>query len=277
MITKTFIKSPKMSSPWCFFLATFIWTWVFWGIAYFWGVSAESGSPIGVGLILGGICGPAIVGITLVIFTMNKEGQKDFLSRAFSFRRIPIGGLGIALFLIPMISLFLAHLNDHLTSMMLNVHLPHIGLILISALVISLLEELGWRGFVLDRLQERFSPLVSSLILGLFWWGWHLPLFFLPDSVFKLMPVGSLVFWLYFVNTLTMSILLGWVYNHTQRSILGAILMHASLNFSAHLGLIPWDSPKHLYHVIVWILIVLGLFIIPHIKALLLRPAHPSP
>jgi uncharacterized protein len=43
-------------------------------------------------------------------------------------------------------------------------------------------EELGWRGFALPRLQVRYNALVSSLILGVIWCFWHLPLFFTPGA-----------------------------------------------------------------------------------------------
>jgi membrane protease YdiL (CAAX protease family) len=46
---------------------------------------------------------------------------------------------------------------------------------------VGLPEELGWRGFALPRLQERFGPLRGTLLLGLAWAGWHLPFFLTPD------------------------------------------------------------------------------------------------
>lgn len=44
--------------------------------------------------------------------------------------------------------------------------------------LVPILEELGWRGYVLDRLQERYNALTSSLILGVLWFFWHVPAFF---------------------------------------------------------------------------------------------------
>jgi membrane protease YdiL (CAAX protease family) len=43
-----------------------------------------------------------------------------------------------------------------------------------------LLEEPGWRGFALPRLQKRFHPLIASVVLGFLWASWHLPLILTP-------------------------------------------------------------------------------------------------
>ena len=47
--------------------------------------------------------------------------------------------------------------------------------VILLATFFALGEEIGWRGFALPRLQERFSPLAASLIVGTLWWAWHLP------------------------------------------------------------------------------------------------------
>lgn len=53
-----------------------------------------------------------------------------------------------------------------------------INLILFASLLIStgpVLEELGWRGFVLPHLLRRFDPLTAAIVLGSLWWFWHFP------------------------------------------------------------------------------------------------------
>lgn len=83
-------------------------------------------------------------------------------------------------------------------------------------------EEIGWRGYVLPRLQKKFNALTSSLILGVIWGLWHL-LRFLPHWD----PVS---FAWFMVHILAFSVILTWVYNGTKGSLLMVAIMHASSN-----------------------------------------------
>lgn len=83
-------------------------------------------------------------------------------------------------------------------------------------------EELGWRGYVLPRLQARFSPLVSSLILGAVWGLWHLPKFWAAG-------VGE-AFALAVAHAVAVAVLYTWIYNSTGGSLLIATLFHAATN-----------------------------------------------
>jgi membrane protease YdiL (CAAX protease family) len=92
-------------------------------------------------------------------------------------------------------------------------------------------EEIGWRGFALPRLQRLYRPLVGSLVLGVLWGLWHLPLFLIPswDT-----PHGSVLDVALFVGlALALTVVLTWVFNNTKGSVLLAILAHGSLNISA--------------------------------------------
>ena len=99
-----------------------------------------------------------------------------------------------------------------------------LGLFIVSILING--EELAWRGFVLPRLQARWSALTSSLILGVIWMLFHLPLFFTVGGSSQVdMPFVS-----FLLSTVALSVLITWVYNHTRGSVLLAMLIHAALN-----------------------------------------------
>jgi membrane protease YdiL (CAAX protease family) len=89
-------------------------------------------------------------------------------------------------------------------------------------------EETGWRGFALPRLQRTHSALTSSLLLAIGWAGWHLPAFFYVPSY---TAIGLSILPGFLLGVLAGSIVLTWLYNSSRRSILAAVLWHASFNF----------------------------------------------
>lgn len=82
-------------------------------------------------------------------------------------------------------------------------------------------EEIGLRGFALPELQKRFSPLLSSLILGVLWAVWHLPAWWQRDLLSILIP---------FLAVIALSIIFTYVFNNSAESLGIIILLHASLN-----------------------------------------------
>lgn len=101
--------------------------------------------------------------------------------------------------------------------------------IFLFALILSggLNEEPGWRGFAQPRLNERYGALRASLIIGVVWAGWHLPYFFIPVAPHSGFPLVNQIGW--FGGILTLSVILGWVYNGTG-SVLLAMILHAMAN-----------------------------------------------
>ena len=89
----------------------------------------------------------------------------------------------------------------------------------------SFQEEFGWRGFALPRLLEKWNPLAASLILGVVWGIWHLPLFFIAETGQYFMPLG-----IFLIMVEAFSILTTWVYLRTGRNLFSALLFHTSIN-----------------------------------------------
>ena len=92
----------------------------------------------------------------------------------------------------------------------------------------ALPEEFGWRGYALDRLQQQHSALTASLVLGLVWGLWHLPLHFITGTTQEIIPVYQFV-----LQQMVLATLYTWLVNNTRGSILIAALFHAMANVSA--------------------------------------------
>lgn len=90
-------------------------------------------------------------------------------------------------------------------------------------------EEFGWRGYALPRWQSRLSAVTSSVILGFFWWLWHLPLVFIPD---RFMADDLVVFLILSPVFVLVSIIFTWIFNSPGGSILACMLAHTSMNWS---------------------------------------------
>jgi membrane protease YdiL (CAAX protease family) len=88
-------------------------------------------------------------------------------------------------------------------------------------------EEYGWRGYALPRLLDRYSPLTASLILGVIWGVWHLPLHFIPTTTQFVIPI-----WQYLLQTIVISVLYTWLHEGTNGSVFIASLFHASSNIA---------------------------------------------
>jgi uncharacterized protein len=84
-------------------------------------------------------------------------------------------------------------------------------------------EEPGWRGYALPRLEAAFGPVRASLLLGLLWTGWHLPLFLYPGWT-------SAPLWIYVVFLTGQSVLLTYGANLDNFAVVAPIAMHAVFN-----------------------------------------------
>jgi membrane protease YdiL (CAAX protease family) len=199
---------PKtQANPWLFFILAFVLSWLFWVPA---AVLSQSDPPFPLGILflLGGF-GPSISGVVMVYWTQNKTARYDFWQRVFGFRRIGRVWYAFTLLVFPVIAAlgvsaevlagrsppFFPYLAALAAEPVLVLWLPVIALQV--ALLGPLSEELGWRGYAIDALQAKWSALVSSLVVGIFWSVWHGPLFFIRDgsNFYYEWGFGTRLFW----------------------------------------------------------------------------------
>jgi len=231
-----------LKNPWAYILATFVWTWLFWGIGIVQGYGMDSAAGGVVGLL--GVLGPMITGIVFTYLTQDQAGRRDYWKRIVSFKQIPAKWYLVVFLFVPILNV-LAVLIDLLAGgdgaawgeAALNVWTNPLSIIpsILFASLIPFIEELGWRGYALDRFQEKKSALLSSLILGVAWSSWHLPLFFVEGSYQAGLGIGTLAFWLFVIGIVPLNVLFTWIYNNTGRSILAVILFHSMVNFTGEM------------------------------------------
>jgi membrane protease YdiL (CAAX protease family) len=226
------IEHKNVKFPWAFLLITFGFTW----LVLLPGVLASLGLfelrlPM-YALVALAQFGPSLTAFLLTFRSDGKAGAIQLLKRAFNFH-IPWIWL-VTIFLMPPLLAGLA-LVIHV---LLGGQLPPLQLlaqpaaILPSFIFILLLqgpvpEEFGWRGYLLDRLQSRWSALIASLILGFFWWLWHLPANFMEGVAQAYLPQIPYLIWI-----LAFSVLMTWIYNNTDGNLLAALLFHTMANLS---------------------------------------------
>lgn len=108
--------------------------------------------------------------------------------------------------------------------------------LIVAAIVISTPvqagEEIGWRGYALPRLAVRVGLARASLLLGLIWACWHLPLFFIPgvDNYGQSFPI-------FVLGVTALSVAIAWLYANTNGSLLLTMLMHSAVNQTV--GIVP--------------------------------------
>ncbi len=256
-----------------FFAATFVWTWAFY-------------APMALGrqnpyempwlpLFICGGMGPSVVGILIAMATNNKEGRRDFWHRCFSFRRI--GGVWWAvIFLIfPLLFGVGATLETVMGGSIPG--MTELKALLANPLTIPLTmflsfmsgpwsEEFGWRGYALDRIIKPLGAFPGSLVLGLVWGVWHLPLYFMPTTWHAQMGFQAAGFWTFMIFSMGLSLVITWVYQHTNRSILAGLLMHFTSNFTAQL-MVPTSDRFEIIRAVLLLGVGLAVFAVLNRKA----------
>ena len=227
------------NSVFIYFALTFLITWggilVVTGLEGFLGKTLipESQMPL---LYLVTLLGPTISGIILNRIVYGRTGYHKLLNPLFACHR----GIQWYLASILLIPILLTAILFVL-SLISSSYLPGIfagnntNSLLISGItagiMVGLFEELGWTGFAIPRLRQRFNVFQTGLIVGLLWGLWHMPLFLGNIRNSEEIPPVIYLLVLLFSFLPPIRIIMVWIYDRTK-SLFLVILMHASLTAS---------------------------------------------
>lgn len=109
-------------------------------------------------------------------------------------------------------------------------------------------EEIGWRGYAQPLMQHRYSVFKSSLIIGLFWMIWHIPLFTIDGYPLSAISFLSVEFVIYCLSIFALSVIIGWLFNQTKFSVASAILAHYASNYWG--GLVPSNTLSDFFRLV---------------------------
>lgn len=252
MIIKSTKALLKRNPLWGFFILAIAISWVLWipllygHFRYGW-TTWEGNSWTDIRTMLGilGSLGPAL---SAIILTYNLEGKKGvrLLLKRLLLWRINIVWWLIGFYSFWLIGSILASLLSlaPIQTIVLQfafslLNIPVIIFILQMPLLIGMVgEELGWRGFALPKLLDKYNPIVSSFILALPWIFWHAPLTAFQEWIGNMPILLFLVRYVLFVLPLTL--IFTWFFGKTKGSILLVIVFHKALNltFNAYANVI---------------------------------------
>jgi membrane protease YdiL (CAAX protease family) len=185
-------------------------------------------------LVLLGAIAPSLVALGITARAEGMAGVRALLRRILQWQ-VGARWYVFAIAYLPAIKLSVALVHRVMTGSW-----PRFGadpwFIIMAAIAISTPvqagEEIGWRGYALPRLAKRFGFARASIVLGLIWAAWHLPIFFIPgaDKYGQSFPVWTL-------QVVALSVAITWLYAHTKGSLLLTMLMHSAVNQTV--GIVP--------------------------------------
>lgn len=173
-----------------------------------------------------------LLSATILVYQQRKMlGVKELLKLSFDFKKIKDKKWFIPIiFLMPLITLL-----SYWLMQMAGVPLPEPQTPLLAALIFfsifligAIGEEIGWMGYVIDPMQNRWGALKAGIILGSIWAIWHI----IPYSQVHQTPmwiVGQCI------STVFLRVIMVWIYNNTDKSVFAVILFHAMINVSIFL------------------------------------------
>lgn len=225
---------PYKYHPIRFYVTVFVMTWAFWI-----GAAACRDNGTAMTLMFLGLCVPAATAVCTVLTSKSKALKSDLKRKLIGFYRVhPVNLLAAVLLFACIVALTI------LLSTVFGQSLDQFSFTegfsfsikgssaLITILLASVIEELGWRGYGEDSIAQYGSWFWESVLFGFIWSAWHIPLFFIYGTYQAgLMQLGFGYALNFFVSVIPLGFITTWVYVKNNRSMMASIFFHLFVNF----------------------------------------------
>ncbi len=208
-----------------FYILAFVFSWLGWVPQ---ALHARGVFPFDSPLfnLLGGV-GPTIAALVVVLALREKDGIRNLFGPLFRLRASPwwfVLTFGFW-FIVAAIALSLGAISGQPFPALGRFAWASLLPIFVTMLLSNVWEEIGWRGFALPRLQQKYTDLQIVLIMGLSWSLWHLPLMLNPSS-----PMWGLPWYGEILFSLSLTVIYTWLYLNTAHSLFFVSVFHAMSN-----------------------------------------------
>ena len=227
------MESKYIYRPVKFYITTFAFTWLFWALA----ITFNEGTSLYLFMFLG-LISPAAVAIATVLSSNNKALKQDLKRKLVSFYRLKPLNIVIAVVVFALIVVV-----SILVSLVFGGSINQLSFTddfsfsiggasaLLTILLASVIEEVGWRGYGEDSVAAYCSWFKESIIFGIVWALWHLPLFWIPGTYqCGLREMGFVYMLNFLLSIVPLGFITTWVYVKNNRSMLASIIFHLFIN-----------------------------------------------
>lgn len=241
-----------------YILLTYLISWTFFIIAKF---VPETFQML---LLFLGAFGPFLAVLLTLKFHGEKEDIVSFKERILKWK-VPLKW-----FLFPVLVVVVTQILDATGQILLGSYEFHNSgikeLYMIIPMVLLMIigggqEEIGWRGLLLPELLKKYSPIVSSFLVGATWAFWHIPLFFING-----LPQYGQNFISFTMGCISLSLFMSYLYRKTKSTLISGYWFHMVANgitgfFNIYLlneksSYIEWP-----YYIMISVLILIGISI----------------
>lgn len=229
----------KLFKPTRFFVITYLITYISWFISAYLSYQPWGQSMFFV-FMLPGLIAPFCVALYMIRKSGSDVLWKTFKDRLTNLRLINPVTFFPSLLITPAAILIAAGISIALGGDPAQLQFAEgfsftIGMVptLIVLILAATFEELGWRSYAMDSLHARYEYFTASLIFGLLWSGWHIPMFFINGTYQNEIALQNIWYGVNFlVSIIPLAFIISWICKTNRGSITAAVILHFFINLA---------------------------------------------